>query len=89
MTVVPCSFRAFDHTVTVKIKYADFRQATRSRTVAGPITSQPVLREISVGLVRAVFPVKDGIRLVDVALSNFRGDDPSQQLDLGLISAPS
>jgi len=32
--------RAFGRTVTVKIKYADFRQATRSRTLPAIVTSQ-------------------------------------------------
>ena len=41
---------SFGATVTVKIKYADFRIVTRSRTVLRPVTTRELLREISVGL---------------------------------------
>jgi len=77
--------RAFGRTVTVKIKYADFRQATRSRTLPAIVTSQEVLRNVSISLVRTVLPPAQGIRLVGVTLSSFeRADRPaSEQLDLG------
>ena len=78
--------RAFGRTVTVKIKYADFQQATRSRTLPAIVTSQKTLRTVSVGLVRTVFPPAKGIRLVGVTLSSFEmpGRTASQQLELGL-----
>jgi nucleotidyltransferase/DNA polymerase involved in DNA repair len=37
--------RAFGRTVTVKIKYADFRQATRSRPLPAIVMSQDALRD--------------------------------------------
>jgi DNA polymerase IV len=48
--------RAFGRTVTVKIKYVDFRQATRCRTLPAIVTSQDTLRNVSIGLLRTVFP---------------------------------
>ena len=60
-------------TVTVKIKWADFQQATRSQSLARPIDSQATLRDASLGLIRSVFPPLKGIRLVGVTLSNFAG----------------
>jgi DNA polymerase-4 len=79
--------RAFGRTVTVKIKYTDFRQATRSRTLPAIITSQETLRDVSIGLVRTVFPPANGIRLLGVTLSSFENADrsASKQLDLGLV----
>jgi DNA polymerase IV len=62
---------AFGGAVTVKIKYADFRQATRSQSLSARITSVTVLRETSLDLVRTVFPPVLGVRLVGVAVSNF------------------
>ena len=53
----------------VKIKYSDFRQATRSRTLPAIVTSQQTLRSVSVNLVRTVLPPAKGIRLVGVTLS--------------------
>ncbi len=54
---------AFGRTVTVKIKYLDFQQATRSRSLPAPVSSQFVLHEISLGLIRTVLPAKKGILL--------------------------
>ena len=78
--------QSFGHTVTVKIKYADFRQATRSRTFYDPIRSQAALREVSLALVRTVFPLTIGVRLVGVTMSNFQSvrQEPITQLDLAL-----
>lgn len=72
---------AFARTVTVKIKYADFRQATRSRTLSRPVTDRTSLHEISVELVRSVLPAEKGIRLLGVTLSSFgdpAGIDPAR-----------
>ena len=69
--------QAFGRTVTVKIKYEDFRQTTRSRTLPAIVTSQESLREVSLGLVRTVLPPAKGIRLVGVTVSHFeRADRP-------------
>ncbi|WP_395942925.1 DNA polymerase IV [Brevundimonas sp.] len=57
-------------TVTVKVKWADFRQATRSRSFSEPVASRERLREISRVLVRAHYPPTRGVRLVGVSLSN-------------------
>ena len=69
---------AFGRTVTVKIKYADFQQATRSRSLITPVSSQSVLHEVSLDLVRSVLPTKKGIRLVGVSVSNFKRTTTSQ-----------
>jgi DNA polymerase-4 len=78
--------QAFGRTVTVKIKYADFRQATRSRTMPALVMSRESLHEISIGLVRTVFPPAIGIRLVGVTVSHFEQstEDASEQLGLDL-----
>ena len=62
-------------TVTVKIKWADFQQSTRSRSLAAPVDSRAVLHEAALALIRSVYPVPKGIRLVGVTLSNFAGGD--------------
>ncbi|TPG43643.1 DNA polymerase IV [Sphingomonas koreensis] len=68
-------------TVTAKIKYADFQIATRSRTLATPVTDGDTLRAVSVDLVRSVFPPRTGIRLLGVTVSNLEGsaaEEPPQ-----------
>jgi DNA polymerase-4 len=78
--------QAFGRTVTVKIKYADFQQATRSRTLPAMVTSQDTLRNVSIELVRKVYPPVMGIRLLGVTMSGFEsgGEADPEQLDLGL-----
>jgi DNA polymerase-4 len=58
-------------TVTVKIKWADFQQSTRSQSFPRAVDSRQTLHEVSLGLVRSVFPPPKGVRLVGVTLSNF------------------
>src|SRR5271154_1954590 len=60
-------------TVTVKVKWADFQQSTRSHSLARPVESKAVLHAAGLGLIRSVFPPPKGIRLVGVTLSNFVG----------------
>jgi DNA polymerase-4 len=72
-------------TVTVKIKWADFQQSTRSQSLARPIDSRATLHEASLGLIRTVFPPLKGIRLVGVTLSNFAGQQGSVTPGLSLL----
>ncbi|PWJ73357.1 DNA polymerase-4 [Pseudaminobacter salicylatoxidans] len=58
-------------TVTLKVKFADFRQITRSRTTAEPIAEATDLTEAGISLLSAVFPVEKGIRLLGITMSNF------------------
>ncbi len=51
-------------TVTVKIKWADFQQSTRSRSMESPIDGKDRLRDVALTLIRSVFPPAKGIRLV-------------------------
>jgi DNA polymerase-4 len=66
-------------TVTVKIKWADFRQSTRSRSFDGPVRSGAELDKASLALIRSVFPLRKGIRLVGVTLSNFDAGDLAEE----------
>jgi DNA polymerase IV len=56
-------------TVTLKVKYADFSQVTRSRTGTAPIASRGELEQASLALLEPLFPVSRGIRLLGVTLS--------------------
>lgn len=62
---------AYGRTVTVKVKYQDFRQITRSRSNPAPVTTRAELHAASLALIRGVLPTATGIRLVGVTLSNF------------------
>ena len=71
--------------VTVKIKWADFRQSTRSRTLGGPIASRAELHALSLALIRGVLPAARGIRLVGVTLSGLVGRDDLVAPELALL----
>jgi DNA polymerase IV len=78
---------AFGRTVTVKVKFADFRQVTRSRSFPAVIARHDLLREASVELVRMVLPTPKGIRLLGVTVSNFDHTPIGSTSDLPLFSA--
>ena len=63
--------KAFARTVTVKVKFADFHQVTRSRSFSGAILSRDLLRRATVELVRMLLPTNKGVRLLGVTVSNF------------------
>jgi DNA polymerase-4 len=57
-------------TVTLKAKYADFQQVTRSRTGLTPFATQAAIEAIVYELLESLFPVSKGIRLLGVTLSS-------------------
>jgi DNA polymerase-4 len=72
-------------TVTVKIKYSDFKQITRSRSFAAPVTELDKISQIAAELLTATEPENKKIRLLGISLSNFdepaspqRGSGPEQ-----------
>lgn len=75
-------------TVTLKVKYADFRIITRSRTLQVPVSGQAELERLSLALLEGVFPVQKGIRLLGVTLSSLdseAGDDVDSAPQLSLM----
>jgi DNA polymerase-4 len=75
--------RMFGRTVTVKIKYADFQQATRSRSLSSPVLTREILHSVSLDLVRSVYPPTKGIRLLGVTVSGFESDGAATPEQLG------
>jgi DNA polymerase-4 len=70
-------------TVTLKAKYADFRQVTRSRTGDAPAVTQADVEAIVYALLESLFPVSKGIRLLGVTLSSLAaGTGGDHQLHL-------
>src|SRR5262249_12954504 len=57
-------------TATLKAKFADFQQITRSRSLEVPMDSRAVLEELVSALLEPLFPVEKGIRLLGVTLSS-------------------
>jgi len=73
-------------TVTLKIKYADFQQITRSHSVRGVIDGRMALEEICLALLKAQYPTTKGVRLLGITISALSsvGTVAAEQLPLGL-----
>jgi DNA polymerase-4 len=68
-------------TITLKVKFADFELISRSRTLAGAVSSRSELENISAELLKAIFPTEKAVRLLGVSISGFAHtqiDTPSQ-----------
>lgn len=65
--------------VPVKIKYPDFSQANRSRTVSGPFLDIDMILEIAETLLASVFPFKRPVRLLGITLSPLNAEESGQE----------
>jgi DNA polymerase-4 len=72
-------------TVTLKVKFADFRIITRSRTFAAAVPGREDFERVSLDLLAAIFPVPKGVRLLGITLSQLVSEEtPEPQLRLSL-----
>jgi DNA polymerase IV len=79
--------KAFGRTVTVKVKFADFQQVTRSRSFSAAIARHDLLRRASIELVRTLLPTAKGVRLLGVIVSNFDPAPADSDEELPLFGA--
>ncbi|MEZ0540934.1 DNA polymerase IV [Fibrella arboris] len=82
--------KTIGRTLTLKVKYADFQQITRSRSFGSPIADEARLTYLAHELMRALLPLPKGVRLLGVSLSNLESTDGSvdrneigKQLEIG------
>ncbi|MEN9933378.1 MAG: hypothetical protein RIS17_1951, partial [Pseudomonadota bacterium] len=78
--------QAFGRTVTIKVKYGDFQQITRSRSQPAPVTTQAQLHRLALELIGSVLPPEKGIRLVGVTISNFVDPHGQPALELPIFA---
>ncbi|WP_420481792.1 DNA polymerase IV [Agrobacterium vitis] len=71
-------------TITVKIKYSDFSQATRSKTVAGYVSDIDMIMGIAEPLLASVFPFKHPVRLLGITLSSLNTEESEKTPQLAL-----
>ena len=80
--------QAFGRTVTVKVKFADFRVVTRSQTHPRPVASHAALRASALALTQGLLPVSKGVRLVGVTVAKFpEAEDSPAEPALPLFGA--
>ncbi len=73
-------------TVTVKLRFGDFTQITRSHTLDGPIDATPAVAAVAAALLDGV-DVDRGVRLLGVSLSGLSDPGGGTQLRLDLDGA--
>ena len=71
-------------TVTLKVKYSDFSQRTRSRTLARPVANRAELEAIGAELVGSILPLEKSVRLLGLSLSGFDHAEPRAERQLVL-----
>ena len=64
-------YRLKGRTITLKIKYGDFRQITRSRSFAVPVDDLATILTTATELLLATEPENKKIRLLGISISNF------------------
>lgn len=62
-------------TVTLKIKFADFRIITRSRSLRAPVASLAQLAEVARALLLAQLPLRMGARLLGLGIHNLEAEE--------------
>lgn len=60
--------------LTLKIKYADFKQITKSKTLAEALTNTQI-KEIALSLINDVPNIEKGVRLIGLQTSNFEREN--------------
>ena len=71
-------------TVTLKVKYADFQQITRSRTGQSLFSTRAEIEQLSYALLEPLFPVAKGIRLLGITLSSLSEKQLEREPQLSL-----
>jgi DNA polymerase-4 len=69
-------------TLTLKVKYADFRQLTRSRTSEAPLSTRHNLEQVCADLLNSIFPSTKDVRLLGLSLSSLSGTDATEEEQL-------
>jgi DNA polymerase IV len=75
--------RAAGRTVTLKVKYSDFRQITRARSFATSVGDRASIGSAGLLLLEALCPVEKGVRLLGLTLSALVGEEDEEPEQLG------
>jgi DNA polymerase-4 len=71
-------------TVTLKVKFADFRQITRSHTSQRQIATRGELEQLGNALLEPLFPVAKGVRLLGISLSSLVAEEAEREGEFSL-----
>jgi DNA polymerase-4 len=71
-------------TLTLKVKFANFQQITRSRTGQMQIMTRSELEQLGNALLEPIFPVAKGVRLLGVSLSSLVAEKAGPEHEFSL-----
>lgn len=71
-------------TVTLKVKYRDFRIVTRARSLDRTVAGREEFLDIGCALLRTVLPPRTGIRLLGLTLSNLTEGEAAEAMPVEL-----
>ena len=71
-------------TVTLKVKFANFQQITRSRTGQMQIGTRSELEQLGNALLEFLFPVARGVRLLGISLSSLAAEEAEGKHEFSL-----
>jgi DNA polymerase IV len=72
-------------TVTLKLRYADFKTVTRSRTLPNPVSTELAILETITHLLDGLVPLSKSVRLLGVTLSSLAKSDDDDAAGEGLL----
>ena len=75
---------SYGRTLTLKVKYSDFQQVTRSKTLLQSIQNESEMRDLAYELLLKTEAGKRKVRLVGVSVSNFYTEE-SEELPIQLL----
>lgn len=67
-------------TVTLKAKYADFRQITRSKSLERNVEGKAEFADMGRELLASIMPVENGVRLLGLTLANLEGVEEADKI---------
>jgi DNA polymerase IV len=73
-------------TITLKIKYSDFKQITRNQSFAHPVNALETIIKTAQQLLLSTYPEDKKIRLLGISLSNFNEIIPAPETNNGQLS---
>lgn len=83
--IAEISFTRYDknkllgHTITLKLKYGDFHQITRSISRPDPILTKSAFIRETIALMNQKLLAEEGIRLIGVGISNFKKEEEAKE----------
>lgn len=72
-------------TITLKVKYGDYQQVTRSRTLLSSVCKHPELLKLGLELLESTEVVKRSVRLLGLTLSNLDGEEEEEEDSTGYV----